>query len=98
MSDDTEKDLPVAVPAAKDRIPTPTGNRRVPPNPDAPRLRPKTERKIAAADQKSAEGYDALDVSREKIARLKSMIEGGEVQVVLEVGDTAVHTLKDTIK
>lgn len=92
----TEPDLPAVVPA-QERKPTPSGMRRVPPNPDAPKLRPKTERRIAEADQKSAQGYDALDASREKIARLKSMIEGGEVQVILEVGDTAVHTLKDKI-
>lgn len=96
---DPDEGLPEAVPEPQvERALTPTsGTRRVPPNPDAPKLRARTEKKIAVADQKSAEGYDALDASREKIARLKSMIEGGQVQVVLEVGDTAVHTLKGNI-
>ncbi len=92
--DQLPEDLPAPV---SERKPTPSGTRRVPPNPDAPKLRPKTEKRIAEADATSAAGYDALDASREKIARLKSLIEGGQVQVILEVGDTAVHTLKGEI-
>ena len=77
-----------------DRKRTPTGARRIPPNPDAPKLGPKTGKRIALADEISAQAYDELDASRDKIAQLKQLMEEGQVLVELDIGDTAVHALK----
>ena len=66
----------------------------MPPNPDAPKLRAKTETRIALADEKSAQAYDELEAAKEKIAQLANLIDSGEVKVQLEIGETAVHALK----
>src|SRR5688572_19842451 len=96
MSDRKEDEVPPVSDTAH-RVLTPTGSRRVPPNPEAPKLRPSTEKRIAVADEKSAQAYDELDASRAKIALLKEMLDDGKVQVVLDIGDTAVHVLKEKI-
>lgn len=91
MSDEVAKP-PADLPAL--RKPTPSGARRVEPNPDAPKLRKKTEERIAPADEKSARGYDAIEKAGELVAAFKQQIEDGQVVVQLEISDTAVHRLK----
>jgi hypothetical protein len=79
---------------SEDRKLTPSGARKVPPNPEAPRLRKKTEERVAPADEKSARAYDALEAAAAKLDALKEQVEEGHIQVELQVGDTAVHLLK----
>jgi hypothetical protein len=47
-----------------------TAERRVPPNPDAPRVGGRKAARLAEADALSAEGYDALEEVAEKVAEL----------------------------
>lgn len=79
---------------SEERKPTPSGSRKVLPNPEAPKLRKKTEERIAPADEKSARGYDALEAAADKLDALKQQVQDGHIQVDLQVGDTAVHLLK----
>jgi hypothetical protein len=44
--------------------------RRVPPNPDAPRVGRSKAARLAEADALSAEGYDAIEEAGEKVAEL----------------------------
>lgn len=92
MSD--QPTAPPAPDAQPERRPTPSGSRRVEPNPDAPKLRKKTEERIAPADEKSAQGYDAIERAAEIVDSFKQQIEDGAISVQLEVSDTAVHKLK----
>ncbi len=77
-----------------ERKPTPAGTRRVEANPDLPKLRKKTEERIAPADEKSARGYDAIERAGELVDAFKNQVENGAITVQLEVSDTAVHKLK----
>jgi uncharacterized protein YaaN involved in tellurite resistance len=88
------EDLPAVPEAIPQPEPSGQSSRRVPANPDAPKLRPKTERRIAVADEKSAQAYDELEAATEKFKALKQQMDDGNVQVVLELGDTAVHILR----
>lgn len=97
MADDDA--VPTPIPSPDDlpqpvRAPTPASGRRVEPNPDVPKLRRKTEERLAPADEKSAQGYDALERAGELVLKFKEKIDDGRVQVQLEVTDTAVHSLK----
>jgi hypothetical protein len=84
----------LAPPPPPERKATPTGTRRVEANPDRPKLRKKTEDRIAPADEKSAQGYDAIERAGEIVDAFKEQIENGAITVQLEVSDTAVHKLK----
>lgn len=79
---------------SEERTPTPPGSRKVEPSPDAPKLRKKTEERIAPADEKSARGYDALEAAADKLDALKQQVQDGNITVDLQVGDTAVHILR----
>jgi hypothetical protein len=93
--DKTIPDLPLPMPHGN---PTPPGvqpyERKVTPNPDKPKLRKKTEERIAPADEKSARGYDAIEKAGELVTAFKQQIEDGQVVVQMEISDTAVHRLK----
>lgn len=51
--------------------------RKVPPNPARPRLSRRKERRLEAADEKSASGYDALEEATRHLAELAAEV-GGE--------------------
>lgn len=86
--------VPVLIPEASERKRTPASGRRVVPNPEAPKLRKKTEERIAPADEKSARGYDAIEKAGELVEAFRQQIEDGQVVVQMEISDTAVHKLK----
>lgn len=91
-------DVPEELPAsASPRIVTPPESRRVPANPDAPKLRKKTEDRVRPADEKSAHGYDVLEDAIFKIGELQKQIEDGNITVELQVGDTATHILRENL-
>ncbi len=78
-----------------ERKPTPPPQgRRVEANPDLPKLRKKTEERVAPADEKSARGYDAIERAGELVDAFKKQIEDGAVQVQIDVGESAVHILR----
>jgi hypothetical protein len=81
-------------PPPPERKLTPPGARRVEPNPDAPKLRKKTEERIAPADEKSARGYDAIERAGELVDAFKKKIQEGVVTVEIDVGESAVHILR----
>lgn len=55
-----------------------TTDRRVPPNPDAPKVRKATRALLAEADALSAEGYDAIEEAGEAVAELVRELDGDE--------------------
>jgi hypothetical protein len=52
-----------------------TDDRRVPPNPSAPKVRKSIAARLAEADARSAEGYDALEEAAEEVAELVRELE-----------------------
>jgi hypothetical protein len=66
----------------------------VPPNPDLPKLRKKTEDRVKPADAVSATGLDALDEANDKWGALTEQMDGGNITVDLQIGESAVHILK----
>ncbi len=97
MADDDAIPIPIPTPddpPAPGRASTPAGGRRVEPNPEVPKLRKKTEERIGPADEKSAQGYDALERAGELALKFKERVDDGEVRMVLEITDTAVHSFK----
>lgn len=90
MSDD---DLtPVDPLPAPLRIPTPSEGRRVPPNPDRPPLPARVERKLAAADQRSANAYEDIENANAvlRAALTEGLVEGA-VTEELEMTESLVH-------
>jgi hypothetical protein len=83
-----------SAPPPPERKLTPPGARRVEPNPDAPKLRKKTEERIGPADEKSARGYDAIERAGELVDAFKKQIQDGVVTVEIDVGESAVHILR----
>lgn len=91
MSDDAKVE---GVPTPGGVEKEPTASRRVAPNPDAPKLRPKTAELVAAADEKSAQAYDAMEDAMALAAKFKEQATAGEIVCSLEISDTAVHILR----
>ena len=75
---------------------TPSGARRVPPNPDKPKVAQTPELEQAAA--LSAAGYDALEVAGEAFEGLKMAIEEGAVTATIEIDESLVYKLRGAIK
>jgi hypothetical protein len=66
--------------------------RRVPPNPDAPRVGKSKAVRLAEADALSAEGYDAIEEAGEKVAALVREHEIAELVMDLADEDDQEHT------
>lgn len=85
---------------------TPSGARRVPPSPSAPRVSARAAAQLAAADAASAEGYDALDTAGERVmdqaeqtaAVAQALADGAVVVAELEVSDSVVFRLERLVK
>ncbi len=75
------------------RTATPSGARRVPPNPNKPRVSAKKERVLEQVHAEAAAGYDELDQAGETIVALTKAIEDGVVQAPLEIDDSLVIKL-----
>lgn len=72
---------------------TPSGARRVPPSETKPRVSARTEAKLAPADARSAEGYDALELAGERAQAFAQAVTGGEVHAELIIDDSMVVKL-----
>lgn len=85
---------------------TPSGARRVPPSPTKPRVSARAAAALDAADQASAEGYDAIEAAGEKVmsraeqaaAVAQALAEGAVVVAELEISDSVVMRLEGLVK
>jgi hypothetical protein len=57
-------------------------DRRVPPNPDAPAVSKTHAERLAAADARSAEGYDAIEAAGEAVAELARVLVAAQAPQV----------------
>lgn len=93
MNDDNVNGVPERQ-VSPERERTPTASRRVPANPSAPKLRPKTAEMVKDADERAAATYDAMEDATALATKFKEQASAGEIKCTLEISDTAVHILR----
>lgn len=78
--------------------PSKQSGRRVPPNPDKPRLPARVERRLAAADERSAAAYEASEDATAQVHAVTEALRDGHVEAQLEVGESLVHFIREHVR
>ena len=84
--------MPGAIPAAIQS--DGSKSRRVPPNPDRPRLRKAAEAEFAALSTVNAEAYDGLEVVGERLDKLTEGLESGAVVAEIVFDESLIYKIK----